>query len=110
MFLLNQNYARVEMKCYPLCEEFGPFSLACTFISVAPFAICLKEHRARRCSCILSGRRFLMNIVFLLGVCMLMFLGSALQRFLIGSKAFQEMQAGWKTFRDLSPGAQNFHL
>ena len=95
-------------KYVPFCEDFGPLNLACTF----RFCQIIKEETnddPEKQIVVVSNpdRKYLTNAVFLLGAYMIMILGHTPEEV---STRFKCMHNRLASFRDVSPGAQNFHL
>ena len=92
----------------PFCDDFGPVNLACTFRFCELLRAILKckpHHNVEIVSS--SDERSLTNGVFLLGAYMIMILDHSTEQVL---ERFESLQMRLKTFRDVSPGAQTFHL
>ena len=104
-FILFEN---VLPSYIPFCEDFGPVNLASTF----RFCQIIKEETnddpEKQIVVVYNpDRKYLTNAVFLLGAYMIMILGHTPEEV---STRFKCMHNRLASFRDVSPGAQNFHL
>ena len=102
------NIEDVLPKYIPFCEDFGPMNLACIF----RFCQIIREKSnadpANQVVVVTSpDRKSLTNAIFLLGAYMIMTLDHAPNDV---SSRFKGMQRRLASFRDVSPGPQNFHL
>ena len=116
---MHHNRVRHDAKAFALfiddlvkydsfCEDFGPVNLGCTF----RFCKTLREILVSDINLdvmVVSSQenRSLTNCVFLLGAYMIMILDLSAG---VVYGRFESLHKNLKTFRDVSPGAQNFHL
>jgi cell division cycle 14 len=106
---LSTSFSVVDYKpCYvPFCDDFGPLNLA----SVYRFCITLQNHQKidDRDLLVVSqpDKPSMTNTAFLLGSYMVMMLGYCPDQ----ASAYLRCLTPWlQSFRDVSPGKQNFHL
>ena len=101
-------YEFVLPRYVPFCEDFGPVNLACTFRFCE---IVRREANAERPKNVVvvsdTDSRFLTNAVFLLGAYMIMILDHNPDDV---SAHFMSLHDQLASYRDVSPGLQNFHL
>ena len=98
-----------EMVNYdPFCEDFGPINLGYTFRFCEALHAVLESKERRNVQVVCSpDPRSLTNGVFVLGAYMIMMLDQNCEEV---SARFEDLHSRLKTFRDVSPGVQNFHL
>ena len=93
---------------YSFCEDFGPMNLGCVFTFCESLDSRLKTQPPRPLALITDlDKRNITNAAFLLGAYMIMRLDAQPQEV---TAAFAPLHSSLVSFRDVSPGEQNFHL